>query len=130
MRGRTLSHHQRGDVHLFARQCCLLGTRQCRWIVAREKRRSDLEEPDIALHARQVVLGARYQRRDEITAQKGLVLSQWVGDAHGAPFILGDEGHRPNFVQSGADERFLNVARHRDQRGVGHCAGAERTHLR
>jgi len=70
---RALPHHQRPDMHLFTWQRCLLRTWKRGGIFSGEKRRADLEEPNVALHAGEVVLRARNERAQQIAAKKRLV---------------------------------------------------------
>ena len=130
MRRRALTHHQRGDVRFLARNRGLLRTRKRCRILPFEKSRADLEQANIALHASEVVLGARNESRHQVAAQKRFVLRQRIGDANSCALSLRHERHRPDFVETGSDERFLHAFRDSDERRIGHGAGPERSQLR
>jgi len=129
MSRRPLTHHQRGDVHLFARKHRLLRTRKVRRTLAGEERGADLEQPNVALHAGEIVFSAGYESRQQVPTQECLVLRERIRDTHSRPVTLGDERHRPHLIQADADESFLQTLRHCYEWRVGDGAGPERPQL-
>jgi hypothetical protein len=102
------SHDQRTDTHPFLRQRPLAGLED----------RPDLEQADVAFHARQVVLRASSECVEHGTAEVRLVLSERIRQAHESGVRAADEGHRSRFVKPGADECIADAANGADQRRV------------
>src|SRR5690242_11632387 len=97
--------------------------------LVRQENRADLEEAEIALHPREVVLRAPAQRVEHVTAEKRLVLRERIRDANVAAVRAADEGHRTRLEETRADERVADAAGEQPLRIVGHIAGAERPNL-
>ena len=66
MRRASVTHYEHADVHSLIRKCCVAGAIRCEHC-------TDLEQPDRALHVRQVEFGAPSQRVEDVLSEKRFV---------------------------------------------------------
>src|SRR6185503_8899755 len=119
MRRLAAAHDHGSDVELLARHGA----------GARDEDRADLEEPDVALFVRQIVLGSTGEGVQNAPPEIRLVLGERVRNANEALGCATDERHRSRLEEAGADERITNSSCEQPHWIIRNVAGPERSNF-